>query len=66
MNIYIYILAEIQKLKHSVPKGDKKKKKEVNDRVEALEAELEAQQKAELAMLSATEANNSHDDVSSD
>ena len=42
------VSVETQKLKHSVPKGDKKKKKEVTDRVEVLESELEARHQAEL------------------
>ncbi|XP_067652323.1 deubiquitinase OTUD6B-like [Haliotis asinina] len=42
------LLAQIQKLKHSVPKGDKKKKKEVTEQVAALEAELTQRHETEL------------------
>ncbi|CAG5118073.1 unnamed protein product, partial [Candidula unifasciata] len=41
--------AKILKLKHSVTKGDKKKKKEVADEIAKLEAELEAQHNEQLA-----------------
>ncbi|XP_076448777.1 deubiquitinase OTUD6B-like [Babylonia areolata] len=45
------LLAECQKLKHGIPKGDKKRKKEVMEQVARLEAELEARQKQELLEL---------------
>ncbi|KAK3603829.1 hypothetical protein CHS0354_042835 [Potamilus streckersoni] len=41
--------AHIQKLKRSVPKGDKKKKKEVTEEIAKLEAELDQRQDQELA-----------------
>jgi len=43
--------AKIQSLKHSVPKGDKKKKKEVALEIAKLEEELTNRQKQELAVL---------------
>lgn len=42
------LVAEIQKLKHSVPKGDKKKKKEVTAQIALLEADLDQKQEEEL------------------
>lgn len=45
------ILAEIQKLKHSVTKGDKKKKKETTEKIASLEADLCAKHQKELAEL---------------
>ncbi|KAK3739773.1 hypothetical protein RRG08_028212 [Elysia crispata] len=41
--------AQIQKLKHSVPKGDKKKKKEVTDQIAKLEAEQVARHEHEVS-----------------
>lgn len=38
-------------MKHSVPKGDKKKKKEVTAEIAKLEAELDAKQEQELTEL---------------
>jgi OTU domain-containing protein 6 len=49
--IYCIVSAHIQQLKHSVPKGDKKKKKEITSQVALLEAELEARHEKELADL---------------
>jgi len=43
--------AEIQKLKHSVPKGDKKKKKEVTEKIQSMEKDLEERHRRELAEL---------------
>ena len=40
--------AQIQALKHSVPKGDKKKKKQVANEIALLTAQLEEQQAKEL------------------
>ncbi|KAL4235248.1 hypothetical protein ACF0H5_006886 [Mactra antiquata] len=40
---------EIQKLKHSVTKGDKKKKKEITEKIALLEADLNAKHEKELA-----------------
>jgi len=40
--------AQIQQLKHSVSKGDKKKKKDIAAQVAILEAELEAKHQQEL------------------
>ena len=45
--------AECQKLKHGVPKGDKKRKKEVAEQIAQLEAELDARHKQELQDLEA-------------
>jgi len=42
------LLAQIQVLKKSAPKGDKKKKKEVNDAIARLENDLEQKHKGEL------------------
>ncbi|XP_012944763.1 deubiquitinase OTUD6B [Aplysia californica] len=39
---------KVQKLKNSVPKGDKRKKKEVSDEISKLEQDLQKQQKQEL------------------
>lgn len=46
--MFTIISAQILKLKHSVTKGDKKKKKDVADQIAKLEADLEARQKEEL------------------
>lgn len=46
--MYLIITAQIQKLKHSVSKGDKKKKREVTEQIAKLEAELDAKQEQEL------------------
>ena len=46
--IFFPIVARIQQLKHAVPKGDKKKKKEVTSEIAVLEAELEARHEKEL------------------
>ena len=43
--------AKIQKLKNSVPKGDKKKRKEVNAQVELMEAELAKKHAKDLEKL---------------
>lgn len=40
--------AQIQQLKHSVSKGDKKKKKDITAQVAVLEAELDARHQQEL------------------
>ena len=45
--------AQIQKLKHSVSKGDKKKKKEVTEQVARLESEMDVRHEKELADLQA-------------
>lgn len=44
---------EIQKLKHSVPKGDKKKKREVTAQITVLDAELEEKHEREVQELRA-------------
>ena len=44
----IWILAEIQRIKHSIPKGDKKRKKEVTQLIAQLEADLNQKQEEEL------------------
>nr|KAI8761933.1 OTU domain-containing protein 6B-like [Biomphalaria glabrata] len=41
--------AEIQKIKNSAPKGDKKKRKECSEKVAILEAELDAKHEEELS-----------------
>ena len=46
-----YFVAQIQKLKHSITKGDKKKKKEVTEQIARLEAELDARHEQELKEL---------------
>ncbi|XP_033758487.1 deubiquitinase OTUD6B-like [Pecten maximus] len=46
--------AHIQKLKHSVPKGDKKKKKEVTEQIANLERDLDERQEAESQELKTT------------
>lgn len=56
LNQLINFSAEIQRLKHSVTKGDKKKKKEVNEKIAFLEADLDAKQEKELAELKETSA----------
>ncbi len=43
--------AQIQQLKHSVPKGDKKRKRDVASQVAQLEAQLEARHESELNQL---------------
>lgn len=43
--------AKIQSLKHGVPKGDKKRKKEVQTEINALEAELKSKHENELKLL---------------
>ncbi|XP_013390997.1 OTU domain-containing protein 6B-like [Lingula anatina] len=48
--------AQIQKLKHSVPKGDKKKKKDVAAQIAILEAELEQKHEKERQELNDTSA----------
>ncbi|KAH9515524.1 OTU domain-containing protein 6B [Bulinus truncatus] len=45
--------AQIQKMKNSVPKGDKKKKKEVIEKIAIMEAELDAKHEEELAKFKA-------------
>jgi len=58
--LIIPLPAEIQKLKHGVPKGDKKKKKELNEKVEMMEAEFNARHEAELEQLKRTTADATH------
>nr|KAG5695569.1 hypothetical protein BaRGS_033991 [Batillaria attramentaria] len=45
------LLAECQRLKHSIPKGDKKRKKEITEQIVGLEEELESRHKQELLAL---------------
>jgi len=44
----ILCTAQIQQLKHSISKGDKKKKKDITAQIAVLEAELEARHEQEL------------------
>ncbi|KAL5022043.1 hypothetical protein ScPMuIL_001198 [Solemya velum] len=46
--------AQVQKLKHSIPKGDKRKKKEITEQIVKLEAELDQKQEKELEELEST------------
>ena len=39
--MYLWLQGSIQRLKHAVPKGDKKRKKEVTLQIAKMEAELE-------------------------
>ena len=50
---HFFFLAEVQKLKHSVPKGDKKRKKEVTEQIASMEAELTQRHEQELAQFNA-------------
>ena len=43
-----FLTAECQKLKHGVPKGDKKRKKEVMEQIAKMEADLESKHQQEL------------------
>ncbi|XP_045191684.2 deubiquitinase OTUD6B-like [Mercenaria mercenaria] len=52
--------AEIQKLKHSVTKGDKKKKKEVTEKIALLESDLNAKHKKELAEFEENKSNETN------
>nr|XP_023015652.1 OTU domain-containing protein 6B [Leptinotarsa decemlineata] len=45
------LFSKIQSLKKSVPKGDKKKKKEISDEISKLEIELDTKHKEELSQL---------------
>ncbi|XP_075212409.1 deubiquitinase OTUD6B isoform X2 [Lycorma delicatula] len=51
------IESKIQSLKKTVPKGDKKKKKEVTEEISRLEIEMEKRHEEELAQLSSSNAN---------
>ncbi|XP_029652950.1 deubiquitinase OTUD6B [Octopus sinensis] len=46
--------AQVQKIKHSVPKGDKKRKKEATDEIAKLEEDLKKKHEEELAKLVAS------------
>ena len=46
--VYFDFTAQIQQMKHGVPKGDKKRKKEVQAEIAKLEAALDAKQEEEL------------------
>lgn len=46
--LFIYFKAKTQKMKHSVPKGDKKKKKEVTAEIAQLLADLDLKHEIEL------------------
>ncbi|GFN95248.1 otu domain-containing protein 6b [Plakobranchus ocellatus] len=50
--------AQAQKLKHGVPKGDKKKKKEVTEQIAQLEADLAARQNEELSAFKQKDESN--------
>lgn len=50
-------IGKIQSLKKTVPKGDKKKKKEVSEEITRLETEMEKRHDEELAQLSSSNAN---------
>ncbi|KAH8019885.1 hypothetical protein HPB51_022986 [Rhipicephalus microplus] len=52
-----HLPSKIQSLKHSVPKGDKKRKKDVAAEVAVLEAELEKKQKKDLEEFAAYQSN---------
>lgn len=47
----VFLTAEIQKLKHSVSKDNKKKRKEITEKIALLEAELDSRHEKELAEL---------------
>lgn len=49
------LLAKVQAMKHAVPKGDKKKKKQVTSEIAILEVELETKQNEELQEFHAME-----------
>lgn len=51
MNKFLLFPAKIQSLKHTVPKGDKKKKKEITLEIAKLEEELTNRHKKELEAL---------------
>ena len=51
VTLVFYFVAQIQKLKHSITKGDKRKKKEVTEQIARLEAELDAKHEQELIEL---------------
>lgn len=45
------LLAECQRLKHGIPKGDKKRKKEITEQITRLEEKLESRHRQELQAL---------------
>ena len=47
-NLISILIAKITKLRFSVPKNDKKKKKEINSQIELMEAELKAKHEQEI------------------
>ena len=49
--IFLLSTAQVQKLKHSVSKGDKKKKKEITEQIAKLEADLDAKHEQDLKAL---------------
>ena len=51
------VSATITKLKHSIPKGDKKKKKEVTAEIAILEAELQQKHEDELKQFNEVKSN---------
>ncbi|GAB1599575.1 Hypothetical predicted protein [Argonauta hians] len=56
--------AQIQKLKHAVPKGDKKRKKEAAEEISRLEEELRGRQEQEMAtVVAATSARECVEEV---
>lgn len=57
------LLAECQRLKHGVPKGDKKRKKEIGEKIAQMEAELDAKHQQELLALNANATNTTETSV---
>ena len=53
---FVVFKAKIQHLKHSIPKGDKKKKKDVTAEIAILEVELSAAHEKELLAIRAKTA----------
>lgn len=59
--------SKIQSLKKSVPKGDKKKKKEITEEIAKLEYDLNARHTSELGTVQTTDVlNNSHQEENGD
>lgn len=53
----LYGTGKIQSLKKTIPKGDKKKKKEISEEISRLETEMDKRHEEEMAHLSASNAN---------
>lgn len=58
--------AQIQQLKHSIPKGDKKKKKDVVAQIAVLESELDAKHEQELQVFGDQDLSTTNEDVISE